>query len=71
MTEEINNISEYYNSIKKIYDIASEDSEMINKLSQHKFGTRKVKHCSKFTKKKRDIKRDRKLNKINKKKNRK
>lgn len=55
------------NNIVGIYDESSKDLDQFNSLSHLKFNTPVVKHCSKYTKKKKDHKKLRKLEKMNKK----
>lgn len=57
----------FYNSIVGIYNESSKDLDQFNSLSHLKFNTSVVKHCSKYTKKKKDHKKLRKLEKMNKK----
>ena len=55
------------NNIVGIYNESSKDLDQFNSLSHLKFNTPVVKHCSKYTKKKKDHKKLRKLEKMNKK----
>ena len=62
-----NKTIDFYNNIVGIYNESSKDLDQFNSLSHLKFNTPVVKHCSKYTKKKKDHKKLRKLEKINKK----
>lgn len=62
-----NKTIDFYNNIVGIYDESSKDLDQFNSLSHLKFNTPVVKHCSKYTKKKKDHKKLRKLEKMNKK----
>lgn len=62
-----NKTIDFYNNIVGIYNESSKDLDQFNSLSHLKFNTPVVKHCSKYTKKKKDRKKLRKLEKMNKK----